>query len=43
MQLYIDGQAPETIPDVKPEGSMDSGFGAEVDEWGKEKNEDILL
>ena len=43
LQLYIDGQAPETIPDVKPEGSMDSGFGAEVDEWGEEKNEDILL
>lgn len=43
LQLYIEGQAPETIPDVKPEGSMDSGFGAEVDEWGEEKNEDILL
>lgn len=33
----------DPVPDVKPDGSTDSGFDADVDDWGGENKEDILL
>lgn len=35
--LYIDAFAPDTFPDVKPEGGSDSGFDVDVDEWEDEE------
>lgn len=34
---------PEKLPTVKPEGSPDSGFDADVDEWGEPEEEEIPL
>ena len=31
------------IPDVKPEGGSDSGFDADVGDWGDEVNSDIII
>lgn len=39
--LYLEVDAPEPFPDVKPEGGTGSGFDAEVDDWEKEENTDI--
>lgn len=41
--IYIEGSAPDVMPDVKPEGSSESGFDASVDGWGEEQEEDILM
>lgn len=41
LNLYIEAEAPEPLPDVKPEGGSDSGFEADVDEWGKEESTDL--
>mgnify|MGYP003060915917 CR=1 FL=1 len=41
--LYIEAEVPEVIPDVKPEGSSDSNFDADVEEWGDEINTEIPL
>lgn len=40
--LYIEVTAP-TIPDVKPEGGSDSGFDADVEDWGDEKESELPL
>ncbi len=40
--LYIEVTAPP-ITDVKPEGGSDSGFDADVEEWGDEEESDIPL
>lgn len=42
-QLYIRAEAPETIPEVKPEGGADSSFDADVEDWEKDKEEDIIM
>ena len=34
--LYIEASTPNPFPDVKPEDGKDSGFGADVEEWGDE-------
>lgn len=34
--LYLEAAGTEPLPDVKPSGSTDSGFNADVDEWGDE-------
>lgn len=39
--LYIEASSPEPLPDVKPEGGSDSGFDADVGEWGEETTEEI--
>lgn len=41
--LYIEANVSETIPDVKPEGGSDSGFDAEVGDWGEEENSNIII
>lgn len=41
--LHIEAVMPEPLPDVKPEGSSDSGFDANVDPWGDEKYTEIPL
>lgn len=39
--LYLEATTEEPLPDVKPEGGSDSGFGADVDEWGNEHQVEI--
>lgn len=41
LNLFIEASAPEVLPDVKPSGSTDSGFDADVDDWGKEENTEL--
>lgn len=41
--LYIEAVAPEVMPDVKPEGSEESGFDVDVSDWDKEEHEDIIM
>ena len=41
--LKIEAVVPEPLPDVKPENNSDSGFNADVDEWGKEENTELPL
>ena len=41
--LYLRAVAPDPFPDVKPEGSTDPGFDAEVGDWEKEENADITI
>lgn len=40
--LHIEVTAPP-IPDVKPEGGSDSGFDADVDDWGDEEESEIQM
>lgn len=40
--LYIEVAAPP-IPDVKPEGGADSGFDADVDDWGDEEENELPM
>ena len=40
--LYIEVTAPP-IPDVKPEGGADSGFDADVDDWGDEEENELPM
>lgn len=39
--LYLEATTEKPLPDVKPEGGSDSGFGADVDEWGDEVRTEI--
>ena len=41
--LYIEANVSQTIPDVKPEGGSDSGFDADVGDWGEEEKSDIII
>ena len=41
--LFLEVNVPDPFPDVKPEGSTDSGFDADVDDWEKEENVDIEI
>lgn len=41
--FYIDAPISETIPDVKPEGSADSGFDVDVDDWKEDEEIDIPI
>lgn len=41
--IVIHIASPERLPDVKPEGDPDSGFDANVDEWGDPEEEEIPL
>ena len=41
--IYIEVASPEKLPDVKPEGDPDSGFNADVEEWGDPVEEVIPL
>lgn len=41
--FLLEVNVPNPFPDVKPEGSTDSGFDAEVDDWDKEENVDIEI
>lgn len=41
--LHIEADVNETIPDVKPEGGSDSGFDANVSDWGEEENSNIII
>ena len=41
--LHVEASTPEILPNVKPEGSGDSGFDANVDGWGDEKTEEIPI
>lgn len=41
--FYIEANVSQTIPDVKPEGGTDSGFDADVGDWGEEENSDIII
>lgn len=41
--LHVEAKTPEPIPDVEPEKGPDSGFDADVDDWGKEENTEIPL
>ena len=41
--ISIDVDAPQTLPDVKPEGDPDSGFDADVDDWGDPEENEIPL
>ena len=43
MVIAIVVSSPEKLPDVKPEGDGDSGFDAEVDDWGEPEEEEIPL
>ena len=41
--FLLEVNVPDPFPDVKPEGSTDSGFDADVDDWDKEENVDIEI
>lgn len=41
--LYVEASTPEKLPDVKPEGGSDSGFDADVDEWGDSQVEELPI
>ena len=42
LHLYLDLELSEKLPDVVPAGgNSESGFDAEVDDWGDETNQDI--
>ena len=41
--IEIHVTSPEELPTVKPEGDPDSGFDADVDEWGDPEEEEIPL
>lgn len=41
--LHVEAETPEPIPDVEPEKGPDSGFNADVDDWGKEENTELPL
>ena len=41
--IYINVASPEKLPEVKPEGDPDSGFNADVEEWGDPVEEEIPL
>lgn len=41
--INIDVSSPGTLPDVKPEGDPDSGFNADVGDWGDPEENEIPL
>lgn len=41
--IYVDAEAPEPLPDIKPEEGVNSGFDADVDEWGNETVTEIPI
>lgn len=41
--VYVEAEAPESLPDVKPEEDVNSGFDADVDEWGNETVTEIPI
>ena len=41
--LHVEAKTPDPIPDVEPEKGPDSGFNADVDNWGKEENTELPL
>lgn len=43
LTIEIHVASPEELPTVKPEGDTDSGFDADVDEWGDPEEEEIPL
>lgn len=43
LTLRLEAATPEAFPDTKPEGGAESGFGADVDEWGDETKTEIPI
>ena len=41
--LSVSAATAEPLPDVKPEGGSDSGFDADVEEWGEETKTEIPI
>ena len=41
--LHIEAKTPGRIPDVEPEKDPNSGFNADVNDWGKEENTELPL
>lgn len=41
--VNVEASTPEKLPDVEQEDGSDSGFNADVDQWGKEENTEFPL
>lgn len=41
--LYLEARSDEPLPDVKPEGGSNSGFGADVEEWGGVEEKEVEI
>lgn len=41
--LYIEASTPDSFPYVKPEGGGDSGFDADVEDWGEDEKAELPL